>query len=403
MPWPSARFAALAAGETRAAGRSSLELTLADAATHVVASEVRSLTDLPAFDTAAMDGWAVMGPAPWRLVGSAAAGTDAQLLSPGRALRISTGAVVPRDAAVLRLERGAERDGEVRVAAGEDEPRPGTDIRARGEEVRRGEVVLRPGTVLTPPALGLAAAAGLDVLPVVPKPTVTLVVLGDELVDSGVPATGRVRDALSPQLPGWIAALHGVLAAAVRVEDDLRATIDALDSAATDLVVTTGGTARGQADHVLAALDRLGGRWLVNGVAVRPGHPMKLADLPDGRLWLALPGNPLAAVSALISLGEPILAVLSGRVPPRSVGSKGTPDVRRPLAEPLESSPGAHRLIPATIRQGRVVPALRRGPAMLTGLASADVLAVVPPGPNPLEPGTDVSVLPLPWGSGLVV
>jgi molybdopterin molybdotransferase len=127
---------------------------------------------------------------------------------------------------------------------------------------------------------------------------------------------------------------------------------------------------------------------------------MQLAVLPDGRVWLALPGNPLAAVSALVTLGEPLLAALSGR---RQGGLGAELQVRRPLAETVECSPGAHRLIPANIVAGAVHPVLRRGPAMLSGLASADVFAVIAPGPSPLLAGVDVTVLPLPWGSGLVV
>jgi molybdopterin molybdotransferase len=261
-------------------------------------------------------------------------------------------------------------------------------------------VVLTAGVVLTPPAIGLAAAAGFDELRVTPRPTVGVLILGDELVEKGIPEPGQVRDALSPQLSGWIDSMHATMLGATRVADSPAATLDAIDATQADVIVTTGGTARGPADHVRAAVQVRQGRWLVDGVAVRPGHPMKLAVLPDGRFWLALPGNPLAAVSALVTLGEPLLAALSGR---RTDWSEPEPHVRRPLAESMESSPGAHRLIPAHIVDGAVHPVLRRGPAMLSGLAIADVFAVIPPGPAPLAAGDDVAVLPLPWGSGLVV
>jgi molybdopterin molybdotransferase len=372
-------------------------LPIAAAAGHVVAGDVRSLVDIPAFDTAAMDGWAVRGTGPWRVVGEVVAGDAAVTVGAGEAVRISTGAVVPQGAGVLRSEHGVEHGDDVMLLAGAAAPAPGHDTRTAGEEVRCDELVLKAGSVLTPPAIGLAAAAGLDVLDVVPRPSVALLVLGDELVAGGVPRQGQVRDALSPQLPGWVDALHGSVTAASPVKDSLEATVGALDGATDDVIITTGGTARGRADHVLGALTRVGGRWIVDGVAVRPGHPMKLGQLPDGRLWIALPGNPLAAVSALVTIGEPLFAALSGRP------WQGASEVHRPLAEPVESSPGAHRLIPATISDGLVTPTLRRGPAMLTGLSSADVLTVVPPGPARLERGEAVRVLPLPWGSGLVV
>ncbi|MFL6179671.1 MAG: molybdopterin molybdotransferase MoeA [Actinomycetes bacterium] len=400
LPWTEARRRAVDAGTAQSSRRGAVNLSLDKARDLVLAEDVRSHIDLPSFDTAAMDGWAVAGTGPWRLVGEAHAGDARVSLQSGEAIRISTGAVVPTGSAVLRSERGIEHDANVTLVPGAEVPSVGSDVRFAGEEVRAGEVVLSAGVALTPPAIGLAAAAGFDDLKVVSRPNVGVFILGDELVDQGVPRGGEVRDALSPQLPGWIEAMHGSICSSVRVEDSLAATLDAIEDSEPDVIVTTGGTARGSADHVRAAVQELAGTWLVDGVAVRPGHPMKLGILPAGTLWLALPGNPLAAVSALVTLGEPLLAALSGRI---TAWVEPEQHVRRPLAGSVECSPGAHRLIPAQIVEGLVHPALRRGPAMLSGLASADVFAVVPPGPSPLPAGADVAVLPLPWGSGLVV
>jgi molybdopterin molybdotransferase len=375
-------------------------MSLEQARDQVLAEPVTSRVDLPTFDTAAMDGWAVRGRSPWHLIGEARAGDDVQALSDGDAIRISTGAVVPPGCGVLRSEDGVESDGFVKPHTDVSEPAAGADTRLAGEEVRAKEIVLSEGDVLTPPALGLAAAAGVDQLSVIPRPTVAAFVLGDELVDHGVPTAGQVRDALSPQLAGWVETMHGSIVSMRRIKDTLGDTLAAVQASHCDVVVTTGGTARGPVDHVRTAVEELGGHWIVDGVAVRPGHPMKLAVLSDGRPWVALPGNPLAAVSALVTLGQPLLTALSGRSSDAHHTGAG---VQRPLSEVLESSPGAHRLIPAQVRDGQVHPVLRRGPAMLSGLATADVLAVVPPGPAPLSVGTPVMVLPLPWGSGLVV
>jgi molybdopterin molybdotransferase len=126
---------------------------------------------------------------------------------------------------------------------------------------------------------------------------------------------------------------------------------------------------------------------------VRPGHPMKLGRLADGRRLVALPGNPLAAVSGLVTLAWPLLDAMAGRPAHHRV--------TRPLAERVDASPSAHRLVPGEMHEGVVHLTTRRGPAMLSGMATADVLAVIPPGP-PAEAGTSVEVLPLPWGSGLL-
>lgn len=356
------------------------------------------MVDLPPFDTAAMDGWAVCGAGPWTTVGEARAG-DApaslgRLLSDGEALRISTGAVAPPGTAVLRSERGNEVEGVVHADPAFPEPQSGGDIRVRGEEIRAGELILSRGQLLTPPAIGLAAAAGHDDVAAVPRPRVAVIVLGAELVRTGVPEDGRLRDALSPQLPGWIEAMGGEHVSVDHVTDSLVPTSRALHDAVADVVITTGGTARGPADHMQAALAGLGGHWLVDGVAVRPGHPMKLGRLADGRGLVALPGNPLAAVSGLVTLAWPLLDTMAGRPAHHRV--------TRPLADRADASPSAHRLVPGQMDDGVVHLTTRRGPAMLSGMATADVLAVIPPGP-PADVGTSVEVLPLPWGSGLLV
>ena len=402
--WPEARRRASEAGSRRARERVAVNTPLAEARDLVLAAEVTSRVDLPSFDTSAMDGWAVSGTGPWRVTGEIRAGDALQRLETGEALTISTGAMVPPGAAVLRSERGVQEGGHLRATDAAPDPEglpPGTDVRSAGEEVRAGEVILAAGQVLTPPALGLAAAAGHDRLGVVPCPTVSVLILGDELIDSGVPEHGQVRDALAPQLPGWIRSIHGDLIGITRVVDRLDLTVEAIAAAASDVIITTGGTSSGPADHVRTAVEAIGGDWLVDGVAVRPGHPMKLAALDGDRFLVALPGNPLAAVSGLLTLGEPILAAMAGRRGDRDHATART--IRRALAEPVETSPSAHRLIPAQIAEGRVHPAVRRGPAMLSGLAVADVVVVVPPGREPLGVGSDVNVLPLPWGTGLVV
>ncbi len=350
------------------------------------AEAVASLIDLPSFDTAAMDGWAVAGAGPWRVIAEARAGERPPDLRAGEAIRIATGAAAPAGSGVVRSERGHERDGTLRA---DFAPEVGHDIRMRGEEVREGEVIVRAGTRLTPPALGLLAAAGLDRVWVLPAPRVALLVLGDELVDDGVPGPGRVRDALSPQLPGWLTAMGGDVVEISRVPDSLPDTIAAIRATDAEVVVTTGGTARGPADHVRAAVHALDGTSVVDGVRVRPGHPMKLARLGDGRPLVALPGNPLAAISGLVTLAWPLVAALGGRP---------GPSVRhRPLAQSIDPSPGSHRLVPARISGGSVHPALRRGPAMLSGIAEADVMVVIEPRDQPAPVGTPVATIPLPW------
>ena len=376
----------------------------------VLAESLSALVDLPPFATSAMDGWAVAGPGPWRVTGRVLAGQEATRLGDGEAVEIATGARVPSGSeAVLRRERGyvdehgrlhvGDRDGRqgqsskataapqrsygavsnsataMRTPHGTEFGLPiGADIRPQGQESRRGETLLSAGTRVTPAVLGLAAAAGYDDLPVHERPRAALVVIGDELAESGLPDGARIRDALGPMFTAWLDAL-GVEVTVSRVADDPRELLAAVASSPADLVVTTGGTARGPVDHVHGVLAELGARLLIDGVAVRPGHPMLLAQYggtrQHRRFVAGLPGNPLAAVSGFVTVVRPLLRRLSGLADPSHF---------LPLGDAVGTHPTHTRLVPVSITDASAVPLRFTGPAMLRGLALADGLAVVPPG-----------------------
>ncbi|MFP8883417.1 molybdopterin molybdotransferase MoeA [Streptomyces mangrovi] len=435
--WPAARAAAARAGAGRRAEPATVPLD--EALGHRLAAPLTALTDLPAFDTSAMDGWAVSGPGPWEPLdpedgtrdagnagnagntgnaGDTAPGTPHGILAgddrpaplpDGHAVRIATGArIPPGTTAVLRSEYGEVRDRRLRANGA---PQHGADIRPRGQECRAGDHLLPGGTPVTPAVLGLAAAAGWDELPVVGRLRVEILVLGDELLASGIPTGGRVRDALGPMVGPWLTALGAEVTATRRLGDDAGALYAALEGTAADLVVTTGGTAAGPVDHVHPSLRRLGAELLVDGVRVRPGHPMLLARLPSGAHLVGLPGNPLAAVSGLLTLAEPLLRAATGAGPsearptgqptgPRTEQRTGprTGDDVLPTAVLLgevQGHPRDTRLVPVVQDGGGVRPLRFSGPAMLRGIAAATALAVVPPGGVPT--GAGVHLLRLPW------
>ncbi|WAL96680.1 molybdopterin molybdotransferase MoeA [Streptomyces sp. Je 1-369] len=358
----------------------------------ILAAPLTALTDLPSFDTSAMDGWVVGGPGPWtvRADGILAGHARPEALSDGEAVRIATGARIPQDAtAVLRSEHG-RTDDKGRLHALRDVV-TGQDIRPRGQECRNGEHLMPAGALVTPAVLGLAAAAGYDALPVFRRPRAEVLVLGDELLTDGLPRDGLIRDALGPMLPPWLHALGAEVTAVRRLGDDAEALRDAITSSTADLIVTTGGTASGPVDHVHPILRRIGAELLVDGVAVRPGHPMLLARVGPGRHLVGLPGNPLAAVSGLLTLAEPLLRTLSGR----AAGCGGPSTYTAPLRDAVQGHPHDTRLVPVALRAERAVPLHFNGPAMLRGIAAADGLAVVPPGGA--REGRELEVLDLPW------
>ncbi|KAA5830694.1 molybdopterin molybdotransferase MoeA [Saccharopolyspora hirsuta] len=368
---------------------------LSDALGHVLAEPLTARTDLPAFDTSAMDGWAVAGPGPWQLRDDRVlAGGQAEPLAPGTALGIATGAQLPPGAtAVLRREHGqVDPSGGILFDRAPTPVAPGRDVRPRGQECHEGQPLLPTGTTVTPAVLGLAAAAGHDRLAVHRRPTVELLVLGDELLDSGPPRGGRVRDALTPLLTPWLRC-DGELIGSRRIADDFGLLRAATSDSPADVVITTGGTAAGPVDFLHRALADLDARLLVDSVAVRPGHPMLLAELPpaDGRRrWLAgLPGNPLAAVAGTATLVHPLLSSLNG--------SAGIVPHRAAAAADLPGHPRSTRLLPVVLRENTATALPFDGPAMLCGLALSDGLAAVPPGGVPAGSTVEVLEAPRPW------
>ncbi|MFE2269009.1 molybdopterin molybdotransferase MoeA [Streptomyces lavendulae] len=394
-PWQRARETAARAG-TGVRARTH-RVALADAHGEVLAAPLDALGDLPSFDTSAMDGWAVAGPGPWSIRPGEAVLAGAEPPAPladGEAVRIATGARIPVDtSAVIRSEHARESGTQLHAA------RPvstGQDIRPRGQECRSCDLLLPDGSLVTPAVLGLAAAAGYDELLTRPRPRVEVLVLGDELLTEGLPHDGLIRDALSPMLGPWLTRLGAEVVSTRRLGDDpdgAEALLAAVTGSTADLIVTTGGTASGPVDHVHPVLERAGAELLVDGVAVRPGHPMLLArlgDRADGRHVVGLPGNPLAAVSGLLTLAEPLLRALAGR--------RQRPRYTVSVEGDVHGHPYDTRLVPVLLTDEHAVPLHYNGPAMLRGVAAADALAVVPP--HGVRSGQDVEVLDLPWASG---
>lgn len=395
MPWEEARAAAYAAGRAGAAAPVEVPLSAADGCT--LAEPLAARTDLPAFPTSSVDGWAVRGSGPWRVVGRVLAGaTPPPLGAAGTAMEIATGAMVPDGTETIVRVEDAELDGQGRVVG---TPRAPREWREPGEEAARGEELLPAGTPVTPGAVGLAASCGYDQLVVRRPPAAALIVFGDELLTSGPPGLGRVRDALGPQVPAWLNRLGARIpdeAVVGPVEDTLEAHLLAIRSAlagGADLICTTGGTMHGPVDHLHPALRELGARYVVNTVRVRPGFPMLLAQFPTGQFLAGLPGNPQSAVIALMSLVAPLLAGWHGRrVPPPGTVTLGG-HIR---GRGTDTHMALVRLDPA---DGLAHPVSHVGSAMLRGLATSAGFAVIPPGAVG-EAGDPVQLVPLPLLEG---
>jgi len=403
--WAQARLAAYEVG--RAAAVSIAErVRLGQAIGRTLATDLLAPCQLPRFASSAMDGWAVAQPAStgfaattaeWQVGEPILAGDSpaAHPIRPGWARPIATGAPVPAGTiAVVRREHGDV----VRTAPGSallhlnalapsPTPRVGDHIRPAGEEAAEGDTLLAASTFLTAPAIALAAVAGYDDLVVRTVPTVDLLLLGDELVHSGEPTGGSIRDAFGPSLPSICRALGLAATPAVSVADDRASTLAALEATTAPLVITTGGSSHGPADHLHPALTALGARFVIDGVLMRPGHPVIVAVLPDGRIVLGLPGNPLAALVCLASFGMPLADGLLERTH-RRLGVAITTDG-------FENPANATRLVACRSTGDGIVAVPWQGSGMLRGLAQCELVAVIPPGG--VAAGSVVETVPLPW------
>ncbi|MDG4786514.1 molybdopterin molybdotransferase MoeA [Micromonospora sp. WMMD1102] len=378
VAWPEARRHAREAARPL----EGVQRRLPDALGCTLAVPLVALSALPAYDSAAMDGYAVAGTGPWQLTGRVLAGDPGspEPLAAGEAVEIGTGAVVPAGAAAVLPYERATRTG--RTVGGPIEP--GRHVRRRGEDCPAGREVLPAGTVVNPVVLGLAASLGHDTLTVHRRPRIGTVVTGAELRTAGLPAAGQVRDAIGPMLPGLLRAAGAEPAWESRVADDASALVAALLRCDADVLVVCGATSVGAADHLRRALDTLAVEVPVRGVACRPGHPQLLAILPDGRYVVGLPGNPYAALVATLTLLYPLLGRLAGRAEPPALTTR--------LGAPVAAHHRDTRLVPVVRVGPAALPVGHDRPGSLWGAAGADALAVVPPGWT----GAEVEVLPLP-------
>lgn len=419
------------------------EVPLRDALDRVLAEPVRSTLDLPPWDNCAMDGYAVhardttnatpAAPVRLRVVGEVKAGGRPDLEVPtGCAVRVATGAPLPRSAdAVVPVEStlvsGAGEAGSPAVA-GSVPPRavgfglaeplaetclviaaatPGDHIRRRGEDVTAGTELLEPGRPLMPAHIAMAAAVGLSAVRVHRRPAVGVLSTGDELRypgqdlgDSGIPDANR---------PGLLAACRAEGADAVDLgiaRDSIESVMGALRGAigSSDVLIVSGGVSVGPYDVVRTAFEELGQVDLWR-VAIQPGKPFAFGrSLPrpgDGRrvLLFGLPGNPISTLVTFELFVRPALQYLAGRASPTVAGDRAVSEDR------LQCSPGRRGFLRVKVARGedgtplrddrgrlRVSLAGRQGSHVLSAMAAADALAIVPEDVSRLEPGDEVEV-----------
>lgn len=358
-----------------------------EAAGRVVAEPAAAVTDLPPFDSSAMDGYAVRAadtPGTLAVVGHAAAGKpETRELAAGEAIAISTGAVVPSGAdAVVPVERTS---GDVEV----ERVDPGDNIRPRGGDAHTGDVVAERGDVLRPAQLGSLAAAGLAVVRCARRPRAVVFATGSELRTPGEAlAPGEIYESNTVMLAAQLESAGADVTVLAPVIDDERATRDALERGLeADVLVTSGGVSVGQHDLVRGALAELGAEEVFWRVAVKPGKPIAFA-VRGATLVFGLPGNPVSSLVGFELFVRPALLALQGACDPG------------PAYLPGRLGAAAHRnehrdeLVRARTRiEGGAVlldPLIGQESHMIVRSAPASALVLVPRGPGELAVGAQV-------------
>ena len=384
-----------------------LRFPLSAALGHVLAEDVVAAISLPPWTNAGMDGYALRGDdvrgatpdAPIRLrvahsipAGGAAGGT----LNPGSAARIFTGAPLPPGAdSVIRQEDTTREDDVVAVHRDRDVLQ---NVRAAGGDLSAGSIAMVVGTLLGAHQLALLAALGVSHPMMHRRARVGIISTGDELISLDHPeeiASGRrLADVNSPALSALTVEAGGV-PVSMDIAADRADSLSALIAAASDvdLIVTAGGVSVGDHDHVRAVMREHGAVMQFDRVRMRPGGPAALALLPDGRPWLALPGNPVSAMVTFELFARPAIRAMAGmRAPLRAT----FPAV---LAAPLRPDAALEQFLRCTFNPGAtdgpVVATLTgpQGSGMLTSMARADGLVRVPAGDTMMAAGTPLHAI----------
>jgi molybdenum cofactor synthesis domain-containing protein len=367
---------------------------LAEAAGRVLAESVAAAGDVPPFDRAAMDGYAVIAedtfgagryePKILKPVETVFTGQlPARRLSRGECSEIATGAPLPDGAdAVVMVEETEKTAVDVRVFT---PVYPRQNVGRRGADIAAGQTVLSAGDFLNPSRVGALAAIGLADVTIFQRPRVSILSTGNEIVPPGQPLQpGQIYDINRFTLSAVIHAHGGVAVVKPTAPDDLRALADAIaDSASEDLIVFSGGSSVGERDLIMDVL-LSAGEVLFHGIALKPGKPTVFGRV-NGRPVLGMPGYPTSCLSNAYLILVPMLRRMA-RLPehkPRTL--------RLPLARRIISTTGRHQFYTVRIVDGSAVPAFKAS-GDITSMSQADGYIEIPASVDIVEAGEPVEV-----------
>jgi molybdenum cofactor synthesis domain-containing protein len=361
----------------------------------VLAARVSASTDVPPFDRAAMDGYAVIAedtfgagryePKVLRRVETVyTGGSPSRSVARGECTEIATGAPMPQgaDAVVMVEETEKIAADDVRIFT---PVYPGQHVGRRGADIGAGRTLLESGELLNPARVGALAAMGLTAADVFAQPRIAILSTGDEIAAQGTPlAPGQIYDINRHTLSAVIRAHGGIPIVLPTAGDRLADLLEAVRvGAAEDVLVFSGGSSVGERDLILDVL-RATGEVVFHGIAVKPGKPTVFGRV-GGKPVLGMPGYPTSCLSNAYMLLVPLLRRMA-RLPeyhPRTV--------RVPLARRVVSTTGRHQFYTVRIADGLAVPAFKAS-GDITSMAKADGFFEIPAHTDIVEAGEEVEV-----------
>jgi molybdopterin molybdotransferase len=369
-------------------------ISIREATGRVLAVPVVSSVDVPPFDRAAMDGYAVRaqdtfgasrdGAKVLRAIDTIySGGPTTRRVSSGECVEIATGAPLPDGAdAVVMVEETEKTDEGIRILT---PVYPGQHVGRRAADMAKGQPVLPAGAVLNAGRIGVLAAVGATAIDVYVRPQVAILSTGNEIVEPGEPlGPGQIYDINRFTLSSIVHGHGGTATVVGSVPDTLPDLVQAIRAAASaDLMIFSGGSSVGERDLMMDAL-RQTGEVIFHGIAVKPGKPTILGKV-NGKPVLGMPGNPTSCLSNAHLLVIPMLrrmAHLPEYEPKR---------ISLPLSRRIVSTTGRHQFYTVRITDGAAVPAFK-GSGDITSMAHADGYIEIPAQTDIVEAGTIVDV-----------
>jgi len=379
----------------RAAPLEAEQVQFDEAHSRVLAADVTAAMDVPSFDRAAMDGYALRGdetngagdynPLAFTILGESLPGHpfSGQVVS-GTAVRIMTGAPVPEGAdAVLPAEYARETEDRVEITTAVS---PGKHVGRRGEDVAVGDRLFAAGRHLRPQDVGLLASVGVESVPVIRRPKVRLLVTGNELVAPGEPrGEFQIFESNSSMLRALIARDGGVVESQRNVEDERDAIREALLTAGADLILVSGGSSVGAEDFAPAILAEAG-ELAIHGIAMRPSSPAGMGLIGQTLVFL-LPGNPVSCLCAYDFFAGRAIRLLGGRD-----AAWPYPHREATVGKKIVSAIGRVDYCRVCLKDDRIEPLALSGASILSSTTRADGFVIVPAGVEGYGPGTTVTV-----------